>query len=88
MKRFTLMVFAVLIAFCFVLASQGRAWGYVDPGSGLLALQGFATATAGVLYYMRRRIMAFFSRQDVHDVQAAKPPALKVAERDRPGKVA
>ena len=75
MRRFTLGALAVLTAFCLFWASTGRAWGYVDPGSGLLALQGFATAMAGVLYYMRRRLMALFGRQ--------KPAARKPAARKR-----
>ena len=84
MRRFTSVVLAFLCVFCFLLASQGRAWGYVDPGSGLLALQGFATAMAGVTYYMRRRIAAFFSRKP-------REPAVPVAldrTPDRPGKAA
>ena len=83
MRRFTSVLLAVLCVFCFLLASQGRAWGYIDPGSGLLALQGFATAMAGVTYYMRRRIRAFFSRKPE---QPATPPTLRPA--DRSGKAA
>ena len=82
MQRFTSVALTLLIVFCFVLASQGRAWGYVDPGSGLLALQGFATAMAGVLYYMRRRLMALFGRKQQ---PVAKPVPLA---RERPGKAA
>ena len=78
MKRFTSIVLAVMTVFCFIMASQGRAWGYIDPGSGLLALQGFATAAAGVLYYMRRRIMAMFGRRRV---EVPKLPPLKAQER-------
>ena len=85
MKRFASIVLAVITVFCFVLASEGRAWGYVDPGSGLLALQGFATAAAGVMYYMRRRIMAFFGRQ--RPSESAKPAGLK-STQERTGKAA
>ena len=84
MRRFTLGLLAFFCVFCFLLASQGRAWGYVDPGSGLLALQGFATAMAGVMYYMRRRIRALFSRKQDKPVA---PIALRPAP-DRSGKAA
>ncbi len=84
MRRFTLGLLVFLSVFFFLLASQGRAWGYVDPGSGLLALQGFATAMAGVTYYMRRRIRAFFSRKQD---KPSSPVALRPAP-DRSGKAA
>jgi hypothetical protein len=35
----------------------------VDPGSGLIALQGIASVAAAYAYYVRRRIRAFFSRK-------------------------
>ncbi len=84
MKRVISCLLAVSCIFFFLVASQGRAWGYVDPGSGLLALQGFATALAGVTYYMRRRIMALFGRRKK---ESAKAPALGPAQ-DRSGKAA
>ena len=36
---------------------------YVDPGSGLLALQSFASAIAAVGFFLRRRIMGLFTRK-------------------------
>lgn len=36
---------------------------YVDPGSGLLALQSFASVMAAVGFFLRRRIMGLFTRK-------------------------
>ncbi len=62
MKRIFSLSLAVLCCLCFVLATERRAYAYVDPGSGLLALQSFAAAVAAAAYYMRRRIGALFGR--------------------------
>jgi hypothetical protein len=45
-----------------IIASERRAWAYVDPGSGLFALQSLATILAGYSYIMRRRILQLFGR--------------------------
>jgi len=46
-----------------VVGSERRAWGYVDPGSGLIALQTIASVAAAYAYIIRRRIQIFFSRK-------------------------
>jgi hypothetical protein len=63
MKRFVSFSLGVFIALCMIVGSERRAWGYVDPGSGLIALQGIASVVAAYAYYVRRRIRAFFSRK-------------------------
>ena len=63
MKRFISFSLATLITICMIVASERRAWGYVDPGSGLIALQGIASVAAAYVYMVRRRILAFFSRK-------------------------
>ncbi|HEY4380749.1 MAG TPA: hypothetical protein VGN01_10420 [Acidobacteriaceae bacterium] len=63
MKRLISVSLAVLITLCTIVASERRAWGYVDPGSGLIALQTIASVTAAYAYYVRRRIRAFFTRK-------------------------
>ncbi len=63
MKRFTSISLGILIAFCLLVGTDRRAWGYVDPGSGLIALQTAASVVAAYLYYIRRRILSFFSRK-------------------------
>ena len=65
MKRLISLSLAVVITLCMIVASERRAWGYVDPGSGLIALQGIASVAAAYAYYVRRRIRAFFMRKKV-----------------------
>lgn len=62
MKRFISFSLAAFTFLCLFVASERRAWGYVDPGSGLLALQSFASVMAAGAYFLRRRIMGLFSR--------------------------
>ena len=63
MKRFISFSLAVFITLCMIVGSERRAWGYVDPGSGLIALQTIASVMAAYAYMIRRRIMAFFARK-------------------------
>ena len=63
MKRFLSISLALVLVICCLAATERQAWGYVDPGSGLLALQGFASVVAAVGFYMRRRILALFGRK-------------------------
>lgn len=74
MKRLISLSLAVLITLCMVVASERRAWGYVDPGSGLIALQTVASVLAAWAYMVRRRIRAFFTRKK-------EPVALPVAPK-------
>ncbi len=46
------------------------AYAYVDPGSGLLAIQAAGSALIATGWYLRRKIAALFHRQ-----AAAKPKA-------------
>lgn len=63
MKRLISASLTVLIIFCMLIATDRRAWGYVDPGSGLIALQTVASVGAAYAYYIRRRIRSFFERK-------------------------
>ena len=38
------------------------AYGYVDPGSGLLAFQMLSTTFAGAVFMVRKRLRFFFGR--------------------------
>lgn len=76
MKRLISVSLAVLIAFCLLIGSERRAWGYVDPGSGLIALQTFFSVIAAYAYFIRRKIRMFFARKkDVSDVLPIAPKA-------------
>jgi hypothetical protein len=74
MKRLVTMSLAILTAVCFLVATDRNAWGYVDPGSGLLALQGIASALATCGYFFRRRIKTLFSRKEADKVILPGPP--------------
>ena len=45
-----------------MLATEPRAHAYIDPGTGLLALQSFFAGLAAFGYMMRRRIAGLFGR--------------------------
>ena len=77
MKRFASVTLSVVIALCLVVASERRAWGYVDPGSGLIALQTIASVIAAWAYMVRRRIRAFFTRK-----KEESPAVLPIARPD------
>jgi hypothetical protein len=62
MKRLASISLAVFIFFCLLIATERQAYAYVDPGSGLLALQGLASGMAATAYFLRRRIMQLFTR--------------------------
>jgi hypothetical protein len=74
MKRLISVSLAVLIGFSLLIGSERRAWGYVDPGSGLIALQTFFSVIAAYAYFIRRRIRMFFTRKkDPTDILPVAP---------------
>jgi hypothetical protein len=79
MKRFISFSLAIVIALCMVVGSERRAWGYVDPGSGLIALQTIASVAAAYVYMVRRKIRGFFKRK-TQDSVAAAPVASETGE--------
>ena len=60
MISWSLMIFTCV---CLLVATERRAMAYVDPGSGLLALQSLASVMAAAGYFLRRRIMGLFRRK-------------------------
>jgi hypothetical protein len=79
MKRLISSTLTLLIAFLLLVATDRRAWGYVDPGSGLIALQTFASVGAAYAYVIRRRIRAFFANKQKAPVEIL-PAAAESAE--------
>lgn len=70
MKRFASLIFAFLLLVSVMVASEPRAFAYVDPGSGLVIYQTVgALATAG-LFWFRRRFKSLFTR---NSTPAEKP---------------
>ncbi len=78
MKRVISISLGIFITLCMIVGSERRAWGYVDPGSGLIALQGIASVAAAYAYYIRRRIRTFFSRKK--EPAIVLPVATKAGE--------
>jgi hypothetical protein len=62
MKRLISLSLTVFCCICLLVATDRHAYAYVDPGSGLLALQGFAAFMGAIGYTMRRRIARLFGR--------------------------
>ena len=62
MKRFLSISLAIFSCLCLVVATERRAYAYVDPGSGFMALQAIASVTAAAGYFLRTRIKALFTR--------------------------
>jgi hypothetical protein len=77
MKRLISSSLTLLITFLLLVATDRRAWGYVDPGSGLIALQTIASVGAAYVYVIRRRIRSFFASKQKAPVEvplvAAEP---------------
>jgi hypothetical protein len=62
-KRFVATCLSVMTCFFLLLASERRAMAYVDPGTGLLAIQSAAAAVAAAGYFLRRRIVGLFTKK-------------------------
>jgi hypothetical protein len=64
MKRllsFASFVLGCVVFVCVLIATEQRAMAmYVDPGSGLLALQSAASVVAAAAFFLRRKIRAVF----------------------------
>lgn len=76
MKRLISSSLAVFVCVCLLIATERRAMAYVDPGSGLLAIQSIASVFAAVGFFLRRRIMGLFGRK-----KPASDVAVPVATR-------
>jgi hypothetical protein len=63
MKRLISATCTVLFCFFLMLATEHRAMAYVDPGTGLLAIQSLGSMLAAAAFFMRRRIMALFNKK-------------------------
>jgi hypothetical protein len=52
----------VLILLGFALLFERPAYGYTDPGTGLLAIQAAGSALVATGWYLRRKIYSLFHR--------------------------
>ena len=78
MKRFASVSLGILMTLCLIVGTERRAWGYVDPGSGLVALQGIASVAAAYLFVIRRRVRGWFARKE--KASNPLPVAVKTAD--------
>jgi hypothetical protein len=77
LSRFFMTIFCLC---SLLLAFQGTAHAYADPGSGLLALQIIGSTLAGIGFYFRQKIGKIFIRRRI----AAGGPAIKPGSPDSP----
>jgi hypothetical protein len=63
MKRLISLSLTVFSCLCLLLATERRAMAYVDPGSGLLAIQSIGSLLAAAGFFLRRRIMGLFNKK-------------------------
>ncbi len=63
MKRLISVCLTIFCCFCLMLGTERRAMAYVDPGSGLLALQSIGSLLAAAGFFLRRRIMGLFNKK-------------------------
>jgi hypothetical protein len=62
-QLYALSVFSydILLVVVVLCALAKPAYGYVDPGSGLLAFQVISSTFAGIGFLVRKRLRSFFS---------------------------
>jgi hypothetical protein len=63
MVRVSRLLVTVFCLCSLLLAFQGTAQAYADPGSGLLALQIIGSTLAGIGFYFRQKVGKFFMRR-------------------------
>jgi hypothetical protein len=61
----------LLVALSFTFERQAHA--YVDPGSGLLIVQGISAVFSGALFYFRRRLRNLFVKAPKNIPQSSRP---------------
>ena len=62
MKRLLSFALACFVCVCVLVATEQRAMAmYVDPGSGLVAVQAAASMMAAAAFFLRRKLRTIFS---------------------------
>ena len=62
-RRWNLLVYSSLTALQWIVlaaALQRPAYGYVDPGSGMLVVQFVGSVLSGGIFFLRKRLKQFF----------------------------
>jgi hypothetical protein len=81
MKRFLSISLAVFCCLCLLVATERRAYAYIDPGTGMMALQTITASLAAAGYFMRRKIAALFGRKKSTE-SVVIPSASVQAQKD------
>ncbi|HEX4007222.1 MAG TPA: hypothetical protein VHX60_13685 [Acidobacteriaceae bacterium] len=76
LRRSILALLAALELAVLLAALAKPAWGYVDPGSGLLAIQVGGSMLAGGLFILRSKLRKLFR------MSPPAPPATPALEED------
>jgi hypothetical protein len=82
MKHLISFLLAVFTCLCLLVATERQALAYVDPGSGMLALQSLASIAAAAGYFMRKRIRALFARKKTAEAPVLPAPVPKESSRN------
>jgi hypothetical protein len=62
MRRLLQIIPVLMIVIGAMVLFQRPAYGYTDPGTGLLAIQAAGSAVVAVGWYLRRKIFSLFHR--------------------------
>ena len=84
MKRLISMTLTFFCCFFLMLGTERRALAYVDPGSGLLALQSIGSMLVAAGFFLRRRAMKLFRKE--RPVSGSDSP--KAAQKEDSGNAA
>jgi hypothetical protein len=63
-QRAVLLAIALVFIFSLAVASEQPAYGYVDPGSGLLLTQIIGSVFTAAVFSLRRRVVSLFRSGD------------------------
>lgn len=81
MQRVLLLCSTLLCLLGFAMAAVQPAYGYVDPGSGLLALQALGATFSAIAFYFRHQIRRLFGRRK-QTASSAKRPSANAPETE------
>ena len=74
MRRLLSFALACFVCVCVLIATERRAMAmYVDPGSGLLAIQSAASIAAAGAFFLRRKIRALFGGKPKTEEELTAP---------------
>jgi hypothetical protein len=79
MKKLLTIISVALVVLGALILSERPAYGYTDPGTGLLAIQAAGSAIVAAGWYLRRKIYALFHRGQKSE---ERPQEFSAAKED------